>query len=289
MESFFQFWQHIPEKISPVLFSIGSFQIRYYSIMYLAAFLLTYVLVIRRIKTEDFSYSSETIQNYLFWAIAGLILGARLGYVLFYHPLYYFHHPLEILSPFSFDNGIHFVGITGMSYHGGAIGVAAVSVLFCRKNGIDIWNFADLFCPAIPLGYTFGRIGNFLNGELYGRPTSVPWGMYFPLDQMNLLRHPSQLYEAVFEGIFLFTVLWLIRRWRPFSGIHLALYIMGYGVVRFFIEFYREPDAHIGLVLGIFSLGQILCLLMILTGLGIFFIRRASGVMVETVPERRKT
>jgi phosphatidylglycerol:prolipoprotein diacylglycerol transferase len=288
MENFVQFWQHIPEKISPVLVSIGSFQIRYYSLMYLAAFLLTYVLVMRRIRTENFSYSPETIQNYLFWAIAGLILGARLGYVFFYHPFYYLQHPLEILSPFSFENGFRFVGITGMSYHGGAIGVAAVSIVFCRKNGIDLWNFADLFCPAIPLGYTFGRIGNFLNGELYGRATSVPWGMYFPLDQMNLLRHPSQLYEAFLEGIFLFAVLWSVRRWRPFPGVHLALYIIGYGIVRFFIEFFREPDSHIGLVFGFLSLGQILCLLMIVSGLGIYYVRRSSVGPLQTLPEGQR-
>ena len=125
-------------------------------------------------------------------------------------------HPLEIILPFDFYNGIKFIGLSGMSYHGGLIGVAVVSIYFCIKNKINFWRFADLFIPAVPLGYTFGRIGNFINGELFGRATIMPWGMYFPLDPMQKLRHPSQLYEAFFEGIVLFAILWLIREREAF-------------------------------------------------------------------------
>ena len=238
--------------------------------MYLAAFACIYLLVMRRIRRENFPYTAELIQDYFVWAILGVILGGRLGYVFFYNLGYYLRHPLEIIFPFEFNDGLHFVGISGMSYHGGAIAVLIATVIFCRKRGIDFWRFADLFSSAIPLGYTFGRIGNFINGELYGRATDVPWGMVFPLDPLHLLRHPSQLYEAFFEGIVLFAVLWVVRKRFSFTGALFALYIMGYGVVRFFIEFFREPDVQLGFVLGPFSMGQLLCLLMIAAGAAIY-------------------
>ncbi len=278
-------WQHLPEHISPNIFEIGSFQIRYYSLMYLAAFLTTYILVSYRIKRENYNYKTEVIQDLFIWAIAGLILGARLGFVLFYNFDYYLKHPLEIILPFEFARGIRYVGISGMSYHGGAIGVLLAGVLFCRKHRVNFWNLADLICPAIPLGYTFGRIGNFINGELYGRITSMPWGMYFPLDYTHQLRHPSQLYEAFFEGIFLFIVLWSVRKKSPFDGFLLALYLVGYGLVRFFIEFYREPDMQLGLIFGTISMGQILCLLMMLAGASLYMFRRKS---VIKAPSREK-
>jgi phosphatidylglycerol:prolipoprotein diacylglycerol transferase len=160
-----------------------------------------------------------------------------------------------------------------MSYHGGAIAVLIATIIFCRRRRIDFWRFADLFSSAIPLGYTFGRFGNFINGELYGRATDVPWGMVFPLDPLRLLRHPSQLYEAFFEGIVVFAVLWMVRKRFSFTGALFALYIMGYGAVRFFIEFFRQPDAQLGFVLGPFSMGQLLCLLMIAAGAAIYVIR----------------
>jgi phosphatidylglycerol:prolipoprotein diacylglycerol transferase len=278
VDSFVVFWQHLPGHIRPYLFEIGSFQLRYYSLMYLVAFLSTYLLVSRRIKTEHFSYSTETIQHVCIWIISGLIIGGRLGYVLFYNLEYYLHHPLEIILPFSMNGGMHFTGISGMSYHGGAAGVVAAAFLFCRRNRVDFWNLTELFSPAVPLGYTFGRIGNFINGELYGRVTTVPWGMYFPLDPTNQLRHPSQLYEAFFEGIVLFAVLWILRKRRPFDGYMLSLYIIGYGLVRFFIEFFREPDEQLGFVMGPFSMGQLLCLLMVLGGIAIYWFRKAKPV-----------
>jgi phosphatidylglycerol:prolipoprotein diacylglycerol transferase len=250
-------WQHLPEHISPNIFEIGSFQVRYYSLMYIIAFLLTYILVSYRIKRENYKYSPEVIQDFFVWAIVGLILGARLGYVLFYN----------------FAHGMRYVGISGLSYHGGAIGVLLSTLMFCRKHQIDFWHFTDLFCPAIPLGYTFGRIGNFINGELYGRITDMPWGMYFPLDYSHQLRHPSQLYEAFFEGIVLFIILWSIRKKSPFDGFLFALYLIGYGLVRFIIEFYREPDIQLGLILGMFSMGQMLCILMMLAGAGVYLFR----------------
>lgn len=266
MEVFINTWQNLPAQISPVLFSIGSFQLRYYSLMYIIAFVLVYLMVSYRIKHENYEYSTETIQDYMVWAMLGVIFGGRLGYVLFYNFSYYLQHPLEIILPFDFSNGIKFIGLSGMSYHGGLIGVAVVSLYFCLKSKINFWRFADLFMPAVPLGYTFGRIGNFINGELFGRATTMPWGMYFPLDPTQQLRHPSQLYEAFFEGIVLFAILWLLRKKKHFDGYLLGSYLCGYGFVRFIIEFFREPDYQLGFVLGFLSMGQVLCLLMILCG-----------------------
>jgi phosphatidylglycerol:prolipoprotein diacylglycerol transferase len=275
-EQFISTWQHIPEHIKPYIFKIGEFQIRYYGLMYIVAFSIVYLLSLHRLKKEDYDYPRTAVENYFVWAILGLMIGARFGYALFYNPGYYASHPLEIILPFSFSGGVHFTGLAGMSYHGGLIGVITGTAMFCRKYKIKFWEFVDFLIPSIPLGYTFGRIGNFINGELYGRATSSPWGMYFPLDYTNQLRHPSQLYEALLEGLFLFAVLWSMRRMRPFDGFYLSLYLIGYGMVRFFIEFVREPDTHIGLFLGFISLGQILCLIMILGGAGLFLFRKTA-------------
>ena len=277
MSDFVNFWQHLPSRIDPNIFQIGSFQVRYYSLMYIVAFALTYFLVVYRLQKEKFPYTRETIQDFMLWAIIGVILGGRLGYVLFYNFEYYLRHPSEIFLPFDFSHGIRFVGISGMSYHGGLVGLIAAAVIFCRKYRIAFWNMADLFAPAVPLGYTFGRIGNFINGELWGRATTVPWGMYFPLDGSGLLRHPSQLYEAFFEGVLLFAVLWGLREKRYFEGFFVALYVAGYGLVRFFIEFYREPDAQLGFVLGSLSMGQVLSLLMVMAGVVIAVMKSAPG------------
>ncbi|MGP8152670.1 MAG: prolipoprotein diacylglyceryl transferase [Smithella sp.] len=278
MESLINTWQQLPSHISPALFSIGSFQLRYYSLMYLVAFAIVYFLTLYRIKYENYEYAVETVQDYLVWAMLGLICGGRFGYALFYNFSYYFKHPLEIILPFDFSNGFKFVGLSGMSYHGGLVGIVIVTFLFCRKHKINVWHFVDMFCPAIPLGYTFGRIGNFINGELYGRVTTIPWGMYFPLDPTHSLRHPSQLYEAVFEGIVLFTLLWLIRKKKSFDGFLIGIYICGYGFVRFFIEFFREPDYQLGFVLGFMSMGQVLCMLMIMAGITILVWRKNADM-----------
>ncbi len=279
MESLINIWQHIPSQISPSLFSIGSFQLRYYSLMYLAAFAIVYFLTIYRIKHENYKYTAENIQDYLVWAMIGLILGARFGYALFYNFGYYFQHPLEIILPFDFSNGIKFVGLSGMSYHGGLIGVALASIFFCRTYKFNFWHFVDLLIVSVPLGYTFGRLGNFINGELYGRITTVSWGMYFPLDATQSLRHPSQLYEAVFEGIVLFILLWLIRKKRKFDGFSAGIYVCGYGIARFFIEFFREPDVQLGFVLGFNTMGQVLCLVMIAAGIAVLFWRRKTAAV----------
>lgn len=264
------FWQHLPSQIDPVFFQIGSFQLRYYSLMYLLCFVVVTLLLIHRVKKEEWPYTAATVESYFTWALLGVIIGARLGYVLFYNLEFYLAYPLQIVWPY--DSAGNFTGITGMSYHGGLLGMVAASWMFCRRNQIHFWRFADFVTPAAPLGYAFGRLGNFLNGELYGRPTDVLWGMYFPQAPGHQLRHPSQLYEMAFEGVFLFAVLWAVRAHPRLKGQMLPLYIIGYGAVRFFIEFFREPDEHLGLLIFHLSLGQLLCLAMIAAGAGLLFV-----------------
>jgi phosphatidylglycerol:prolipoprotein diacylglycerol transferase len=271
MNNFWIWWQHLPEKMNPVIFEIGGFKLQYYGLMYILAFAITYMLVVYRVKREkEYRVSVEQIQNLMMYMIIGLIVGARLGYVLFYNLSYYLGNPLEIFLPFSFSNGITITGISGMSFHGGLLGILVAASIYTRKTGVKFWDMADLFVPAIPFGYTFGRLGNFINGELYGRITSAPIGMYFPLAPGSNLRHPSQLYEAFFEGIFLFIVLWSLRKTQKPRGTMLAIYLIGYGIVRFFIEYFREPDAHIGFIFLSFSMGQLLCGVMVAGGIVLY-------------------
>ncbi len=281
-------WQHIPEHINPVAFRLGPVQVHYYGLMYIVAFLITYLLVMYRLKTENTGFKREIIEDYFFWLAFAVLAGGRLGYALFYNLPYYTRHPLEIVLPFNLAGGFNYTGFYGMSYHGALIGVVIVSLIFCRKNKLEFWKIADLFAPAVPLGYAFGRLGNFINGELYGRLTSVAWGMYFPLDPLHRLRHPSQLYEALLEGVLLFVVLWTIRKRVRVPGVLFALYIMGYGAVRFLLEFFRQPDPQLGLVLGPFSMGQILCFIMFAAGLGIFGFRIKNNSMAEAGPKKSK-
>jgi phosphatidylglycerol---prolipoprotein diacylglyceryl transferase len=269
---FWRWWQHLPETIDPVLFEIGGFRVQYYGLMYIAAFLLTYVLVRHRVRHETRfqSVSMTQVQDLITVMILGVIVGGRLGYVLFYNFHHYLANPLEIVLPFRFDGGFQFTGIAGMSFHGGLIGVLAAAWIYGRRHGLDYREVADLFAPAVPLGYAFGRLGNFINGELYGRITTAPIGMHFPLAPGPELRHPSQLYEAFFEGLVLFVLLWALRR-RPLPrGAMLALFLVGYGGVRFVIEYFRQPDAHLGFVWMRFSMGQLLCLAMAGAGLGLY-------------------
>jgi phosphatidylglycerol:prolipoprotein diacylglycerol transferase len=241
-----QFWQHLPEKINPIAFHLGRIEISWYGIMYLVAFAIVYFLVRYRIRTEKLEISFETVQEFFPWGILGLLLGARLGDVFIYDWSYFKNNPLEIFLPFDIYNHWQYIGIYGMSYFGGLIGLTVTFVIFSflrlnfKKH--EILEFSDLFAPAVPLAFTFGRIGNFLNGELYGRATNVSWGMYFPADFSGQLRHPSQLYEAFLEGIFLFVILWSIRKYRFPVGYLTSFYLIGYGIARFVSEFFRQPD-----------------------------------------------
>ncbi|MCP4104000.1 MAG: prolipoprotein diacylglyceryl transferase [Desulfobacteraceae bacterium] len=275
MDYFLNVWQHLPSNINPVLFQIGRFKLYYYGLMYIVAFTIVYYLTLFRVKKEKrFNVSENHVQDLMVNMMLGVIVGGRLGYVLFYNLSHYLKHPLEIILPFNFSSGITFTGISGMSYHGGLICVILFAWLYVRKNKLNFRDIADLFIPVIPLGYTFGRLGNFINGELYGRATSSPIGMYFPPEPE--LRHPSQLYEAFFEGIFLFAVLWYVRKKQKTRGAMIGFYLIGYGSVRFIIEFFRQPDSHIGFVFFKFSMGQVLCSIMIVGGFFVYFYLRGN-------------
>ena len=203
---FIVWWQTLPSKMDPILLSIGSFSIYWYSTMYLVAFGIVYLLCRSKINNKEYTkLTLPEFEDLLSWCFIALIIGARLGYVLFYNFEYYIDNPLEILLPFSIKNGVwKFTGIAGMSYHGGVIGVLIAIWMYARKKDLHLYTVADFLTPAIPLGYFFGRIGNFINGELYGRVTEASIGMYFPNAGDYQLRHPSQLYEAFFEGIVLY-------------------------------------------------------------------------------------
>jgi len=245
------FYQHLPQNLNPIVFSIGPIQISWYGIMYLVAFAIVYFLLRYRIRTEKLNISFETVQNFFPWAIIGLLLGARLGDVFIYDWGYFQNHLSQIFLPFDIENQWRYIGIYGMSYFGGLIGIVIAFYIFAKiklphlnkeRAGGEVLEFSDLFAPAVPLAYTFGRLGNFLNGELYGRVTTKPWGMYFPADVLGQLRYPSQLYEMFLEGILLFAILWSLRKYKFPTGYLTAFYLIGYGLARFISEFFRQPD-----------------------------------------------
>lgn len=270
-------WQHLPERIDPALFSIGSFEVRYYGLMYAVAYLVVYGLARWRLKREPrFKMNFAQLEGLMVALMIGMLIGARLGYVLFYNLGYYIEHPLQAILPLEFQNGVRFVGFAGMSYHGGLAGIILAAIIVLRKYRLNFFLVVDLIVPCIPLAYTFGRLGNFINGELYGRETSMAIGMHFPDAPGTALRHPSQLYEGFFEGIVLFCILWPLKNRLGVRGASIALYLAGYGIFRFLIEYVREPDAHLGLILFGLSMGQLLCLGMIISAtiLYIFLLRR---------------
>ncbi len=271
MENIVTYWQNLPYHLNPTFLKIGGVEIRYYGLMYVVAALLTYVLIKYRIKKENLKISNDTVLDIFLWGISGVIIGGRLGYVLFYNLPYYINHPLEIILPFAHGK---FVGISGMSYHGAVVGIIVSGLIYNRVKKVNFLELGDLLATTFPLGYTFGRIGNFINGELYGRETNLPIGMYFPTDPLHKLRFPSQLFEGFFEGFILFIILWSIRKKSFPRGYLLSIYIIGYGIMRFFIEFIREPDPQIGFIFGHFTMGQLLSILMISGGIALLYISK---------------
>ncbi|HLN19331.1 MAG TPA: prolipoprotein diacylglyceryl transferase [Patescibacteria group bacterium] len=288
------FYQHLPQYLNPNI-SFGFMTVSWYSVMYLVAFLVVYLLVKYRIKKGENNYFeitnsklqiSNKIQNpklklpdllvdFLLYSFIGLIIGARLGEVLFYNFPYYAAYPLRIISPF--DPLTHkFVGIYGMSYHGGLIGAIIAAIVWTRVKKIDFWSWINFIVPAIPAGYFFGRVGNFINGELYGRITDRWWGMYFPGDRYNL-RQPSQILEAVLEGLLLFIIFWPMRNNSYMKKYGLAFYMAGYALFRFLAEFFREPDGWVGII----TIGQLLSLAMLASSLVVFFLIRFDDIIRE--------
>lgn len=244
-------------QFDPIALQLGPLPIRWYGLMYLLAFAFVIVLGRIRIKNQPtLGWTHKNLDDALFYGVLGVILGGRLGYILFYKPLYYLGHPLEIFS----------VWEGGMSFHGGLIGVLLAMWFFARKTGKPWLNVMDFIAPLVPLGLAAGRMGNFINAELWGRPTSVPWGMIFPHVD-TLPRHPSQLYQFALEGVLLFVILWVFaRRPRPVGAVS-GLFLSAYGLFRFVAEFTREPDEFLGVLSLGLTMGQWLSLPMIAIGI----------------------
>ncbi|MFM2058616.1 MAG: hypothetical protein RLY71_3001 [Pseudomonadota bacterium] len=267
-------------QFNPIALDLGLIQVHWYGLTYLAAFGLFYFLATRRIEQPVFltrQWSAREVEDLLFWGVVGVILGGRLGYVLFYKPAYYATNPLEIVA----------VWKGGMAFHGGMLGVIAAMALFARVRGRQFLEVTDLIAPCVPIGLACGRIGNFINGELWGRAAdaSLPWAMCFPqagcdpAAEHPLLRHPSQLYQFGLEGLMLFALLWLYGRrtavyqdasgaltWGRVSG----AFLVGYGAFRFIAEYFREPDSFLGLLTFNLSMGQWLCVPMLVIGAAIW-------------------
>jgi phosphatidylglycerol:prolipoprotein diacylglycerol transferase len=268
--------------IDPVAVRFGPIAIHWYGITYLAAFALFMFLASRRLRHEPYvslpSWSRKDIEDMLFLGVLGVVIGGRLGYCLFYKPAYYLAHPLEIF----------YVWLGGMSFHGGMLGVIVSQWWYAHSRGKPFWQVMDFVAPCVPPGLAAGRVGNFINGELWGRPTSadLPRGMIFPQSGSMVPRHPSQVYEFLMEGLLLFIVLWLFARKPRPAGQVSAAFLIGYGILRFVAEFFREPDAHLEWLkdsTGL-SMGQWLCIPMILAGILLWL--WASHRRLQPVPVR---
>lgn len=255
-------------QIDPVIFSLGPLKVRWYGLMYVLGFTASYFLVWYQIKRFKFKELERVFENANLTLILSVIIGGRLGYVLFYNFSYYMAHPMEIPATWS----------GGMSFHGACLGVMLGGWIYAKITKVDFWAGADTYAVTVPIGLGLGRIGNFINGELYGRVSDVPWAMVFP-GGGPLPRHPSQLYEMLLEGVVLFILLWSLKQ-KPWEkrpgwphGSMLALFLIGYGIMRFIVEFFREPDEHIGLLFSFVSMGQLLSILIIGLGAAIWAFR----------------
>jgi len=245
-------------QFDPVAITLGPVSIRWYGLMYLVAFVAGLLLGRLRLRMRpDLGWTTRQLDDLLFYCVLGVVVGGRLGYVLFYKFSEYLHDPIRIL----------YVWEGGMSFHGGFLGVILAMWWFGRNHGRGWFEVTDFLAPLVPLGLCAGRIGNFINAELWGRPTDVPWGMIFPnVDEQPRPRHPSQLYEAALEGVLLFVILWVFARKPRPTGAVSALFLIGYGSLRFLVEYTREPDNFLGLLALGLSMGQWLSLPMIIGG-----------------------
>jgi phosphatidylglycerol:prolipoprotein diacylglycerol transferase len=248
-------------RISPVLLHIGPIQIRWYGIMYLVGYVVGYRLLRQRIKRGLLAMSEPDLDALIGYFVVGMLVGARLVYAIVYQPGHYLNEPLEF---FRLWHG-------GLSFHGAMLGMVAACLVFAHRRHVPFWQLGDALAYCGAPGLFFGRLGNFINGELYGRPSHLPWAMIFPSDPLHIPRHPSELYEALGEGVLVFLLLAVLQRralkrdwYRP--GLLAGAFLMLYGTVRFLLEFTRQPDPQLGLVVGPFSMGQVLCAGMVVAG-----------------------
>lgn len=260
--------------IDPVLIEIGPFAIRWYALAYIAGLLIGWRYCVGMTRRPPPVLDAAALDDFLVWVTLGVVLGGRIGYVLFYNLGYYLQHPIEALK----------IWTGGMSFHGGAIGVVLAMFLFTRLRKIDFLRLGDMLVCAVPIGLFLGRLANFINGELYGRPTDVWWAMVFPTDETRLPRHPSQLYEAALEGVVLFLVLFVLQRFtraREYRGFLSGVFLSGYAISRIVAEYFREPDRQLGYLLGGptldqlggLTMGQLLSIPVLIVG--VWLIRRS--------------
>jgi len=269
----------IHPQFDPVALAIGPLAVHWYGISYLAAFGLFVLLAHKRLQHPPYAgwqaqglWSKADVDDLMSWGVLGVVLGGRIGYCLFYKPAYYLEHPLQVL----------YVWQGGMSFHGGMLGVIAAMALLAYKRGRHWLAVTDFVAPCVPTGLASGRVGNFINGELWGRAAdpNLPWAMVFPQSGSLLPRHPSQIYQFLLEGLLLFVILWwLARKPRPLGWVSGA-FLIGYGTLRFVAEYFREPDAHLGLLAMGLSMGQWLCVPMVLIGVGMVWwsLRQAASL-----------
>ncbi|HEY3307430.1 MAG TPA: prolipoprotein diacylglyceryl transferase [Desulfuromonadaceae bacterium] len=242
-------------NIDPVFLSIGPLQFRWYGLMYVLAFVATYFIVRSETRRKQLPLTLDDVSDFVFYGAMGVVLGGRLGYILFYNLGFYLDNPLRIFA----------VWEGGMSFHGGFLGVIVATILYARKKDLTFFSLGDIVVQCAPVGLGLGRIGNFINGELYGRQTDLPWGVVFP-GAGELPRHPSQLYEAFLEGLVLFFIVRFAARHSSTVGVASWAFVAGYGLFRFMVEFVRQPDAQLGFFMGLFSMGQLLSLPMFIFG-----------------------
>ncbi len=250
-------------ELNPIAFSLFNLKIYWYSLSYLFGFIFSYFYVKFVLDKGFVNISLKIFEDFLGWAVIGVVIGGRIGYVIFYNLNFYLENPVEILK----------IWQGGMSFHGGLIGVIASIFFFSKLKKINFLNLLNLVSSCAPIGLFLGRLANFVNRELVGRPTNSDWGVLF--FENDVLRHPSQIYEAIFEGLIIFIVILYIIKKKYYTTINVSsLFLMMYGFFRFTIEFYREPDSHLGFVFMNISMGQLLCLPMIL--LGLMFIKKKN-------------
>lgn len=268
-------------NVDPIAFQIGFIAIRWYSLAYIFGLVAAWGLARKMSRAGHSPFTVLKIDDFLVWATFGIIIGGRLGYVLFYNLRYFLEFPLHILALWE----------GGMSFHGGLIGVIVATFLFAWKKQVPVFAIGDIIVCVAPIGLFLGRIANFINGELYGRIShAVPWVMIFPTGGSEP-RHPSQLYEAGLEGIALFIILnglwWLVPKYRNRTGFLSGLFFILYGIFRFALEFFREPDAHLGFIWLNLSMGQILCIPMILFGLWVILKSRPTVILKKAERHNR--
>lgn len=241
--------------IDPVFLRIGPLQFRWYGLMYVLSFIATYFILSSETRRKKLPLTKDDVADLIFYGAMGVVLGGRLGYILFYNFSFYLANPLKVFA----------VWEGGMSFHGGFLGVITAFLIYSRRKNIPFFTLIDMAALCAPVGLGLGRIGNFINGELYGRQTDVPWGIIFP-GGGGVPRHPSQLYEAFLEGLLLFLIVRFASRKSSATGVPAWTFVAGYGLFRFIVEFFRQPDAQLGLYWGLFSMGQFLSFPMFLLG-----------------------